>query len=76
MSKTKESRPLDGLTIEVQVRTPFGTPRVYPVCSLAKGLTQLTGNKTFTKADIEILETLGLNIEQVPQSLSLEELEL
>lgn len=75
MSKTKQAMPLDGLTIEVQVRRHYGRPLVYPVCTLSQGLIELTGLKTFTPKTLRHLETLGLDIDYVPESIDLTTLE-
>jgi len=58
-------------TIVVKMETKYGNQLIYPVCQQAKLLTQLTGQKTLTRAQVEIIKQLGFTVavEQLPASL-------
>ena len=56
------------MKITVYIKSVYGQPRIYPVCDKAKAFARLTGNKCLTKSQIEIIESLGFQVEiQTPE---------
>jgi len=56
------------MSITVSIRTHYGTQYIYPVCDAAKTLCALTGKKTLSHRDIDLIKYLGYSIEvQQPQ---------
>ncbi len=56
------------MKITVQIKSVYGQPRIYPVCDKAKAFARLTGHKCLSKSDIEIIESLGFEVEvQTPE---------
>lgn len=54
--------------ITVQIKTHYGTQYIYPVCDAAQKLCALTGKKTLSHRDIDLIKYLGYSIEvQQPQ---------
>ena len=51
------------MNLKLTVRTIYGVRKYYPACDKSALLVQLTGHKTFTAANIEILKALGCVIE-------------
>jgi hypothetical protein len=52
----------------VQIKTHYGTQYIYPVCETALNLARLTGKKTFSHRDIDVIKDLGYSINvQQPQ---------
>ena len=52
----------------VQIKTHYGTQYIYPVCETAQNLARLTGKKTFSHRDIDVIKALGYSINvQQPQ---------
>tara|TARA_R110000751_G_scaffold172733_1_gene279112 strand:- start:124 stop:303 length:180 start_codon:yes stop_codon:yes gene_type:complete len=45
--------------IHVEVKESYGNKRIYPACNLSKQLLALTGGKTFTDKNIQIIKDLG-----------------
>lgn len=48
--------------ITVEVRNNYGNEAIYPTCEAGKLMLELTGRKTFTRADIATLRKLGYEI--------------
>ena len=56
------------MTITVSIRTHYGTQYIYPICDAAHKLCALTGKKTLSHRDIDLIKYLGYSIEvQQPQ---------
>lgn len=56
------------MTITVSIRNHYGTQFIYPICDAAQKLCALTGKKTLSHRDIDIIKYLGYSIEvQQPQ---------
>ena len=55
------------MTIHVQIKTVYGKELIYPCCDTSKLLVALTGAKTFTRKDIDVIKALGYSIEVVQQ---------
>lgn len=53
-------------TIEVQVRSVYGTERIYPMNEQARKIANLLGRKTFTKDDLSRLKAIGFTLSWVP----------
>lgn len=50
-------------TIKVQLKTVYGKPLIYPICTAAHIFTSLIGRKTLTYTHLESIRALGYNIE-------------
>lgn len=50
-------------TIQVEIKSVYGTSLVYPVCDKAKLLAKLVEKKTFPKHVLQLLEELGYTLE-------------
>lgn len=55
--------------VEVQVKSVYGTERIYPINDKAHKLANLLGRKTFNKADIDKLKSIGFTIKWIPIKL-------
>ena len=55
--------------LEVQVRTVYGTDRIYPINEQARKVAELVGRKTLTKDDLAKLKDLGFQIKWTPITL-------
>ena len=49
-------------TITVEIRSNYGVEAIYPTCEAGKLMLQLTGRKTMTRADLDVLKRLGYAI--------------
>ena len=49
-------------TITVDIRSNYGVEAIYPTCEAGKLVLQLTGRKTLTRADLDVLKRLGYAI--------------
>lgn len=49
--------------ITVQIKTHYGTQFIYPICDAAQKLCALTGKKTLSHRDIDLIKYLGYSIE-------------
>lgn len=49
-------------TITVEIRSNYGVEAIYPTCEAGKLMLQLTGRKTLTRADLDVLKRLGYAI--------------
>lgn len=52
------------LTITVQIRSVYGTMKIYPICERAKIFASLLQQTTLTHNDIAKIKALGFAIEQ------------
>lgn len=55
------------MQLKLTVKTIYGIKKYYPACESSRLLVQLTGHKTFTVPNIEVLKKLGYQIENVTQ---------
>jgi hypothetical protein len=56
------------MNITVSIRTHYGTQYIYPVCDAAQIFCDLTGKKTLSHKDIDLIKYLGYSINvQQPQ---------
>ena len=53
---------MENLVITVEIKTSYGTERIYPICDKALKFTELTGTKTLSKYDINIIKGLGYTV--------------
>lgn len=60
-------------TCLVQSRLKYGRGLIYPVNATAKLLALLTGKKTLTVGDLQVIDRLGFEVEYVPPSIEVEE---
>ncbi len=51
------------MNLKLIVKTIYGVKKYYPACDKSKLLVELTGHKTFTVNNIEVLKALGCSIE-------------
>jgi hypothetical protein len=51
------------MKIKIDIRTVYGTKKMYPACERSQLLCDLTGHKTFTSANIDTIKKLGYEIE-------------
>lgn len=49
-------------TITVEIKSNYGVEAIYPTCEAGKLMLQLTGRKTLTRADLDVLKRLGYAI--------------
>lgn len=49
-------------TITVEIRSNYGVEAIYPTCEAGKLVLQLTGRKTLTRGDLDVLKRLGYAI--------------
>ena len=54
-------------TIQVEVKHPYGTERIYPVCETSKIFSRLAKTETLSRHDLEAIKKLGYEI-QVKQA--------
>ena len=55
-------------SITVTVKNVYGNRLIYPVCDAGKLFVQLTGQKTFKPKDIDIIKSLGYDVNvQTPE---------
>lgn len=55
---------MNNLSITIEVKTIYGNTLIYPVDKNAKLFTQLIGQKTLTRRDLDTIKELGYSIEQ------------
>jgi hypothetical protein len=53
------------MLLKMTIKTLYGVKKYYPACETSKLLVQLTGHKTFTSFDIDVLKQLKYEIENV-----------
>lgn len=51
--------------INVEVKSVYGAPMIYPVCNDAHRFAALTGKKTFSQKDIENIRGLGYIVKAI-----------
>lgn len=57
--------------LQLQMRSVYGSDRIYPVNDTAKLFVQLTGRKTLFTEDLKIATALGFDLEWVPQGINI-----
>jgi hypothetical protein len=55
--------------IKVKIKQVYGIERIYPACEVASKLNSLTPSKTFSRRDIDIIKSLGYQIQVVTEAL-------
>lgn len=55
--------------VQVQVRFAYGQQRVYPMNEIARLLLKLAASRTFSPADLALVQQMGYEIEYVPVTL-------
>ena len=50
------------MEIVVMIKNVYGNELIYPVCDKAKRFALLSGRKTLSPRDIEIIEELGFSV--------------
>jgi len=48
--------------IQVQIKTVYGKEAIYPVCEQGKLFAALTGTKTLSRQNLEMIKALGFEI--------------
>lgn len=56
--------------VQVEVRSVYGTVLIYPANNAAKVFAQIAGKKTLSKADLDLIRSLGFEVDQVFQKLA------
>ncbi len=49
--------------IKVMIRSVYGVERIYPACEISKALADFKERLTFSRHDIELLKSIGFNVE-------------
>lgn len=57
------------MKIKVEIKSQYGTKRIFPVCKTAEAFVKLTGRKCLSRADLAIIEGLGYTVEVVTPKL-------
>lgn len=47
------------MNITVQIKNVYGNEMIYPACETSREFTRLTGNKTLSRGNLEIIKRLG-----------------
>lgn len=55
-------RPIETKSITVQVRNVYGNETIYPACKDAATFAQMLGQKSLTRADLNMIKALGYTI--------------
>lgn len=50
------------MKITVLIKNVYGNETIYPACETAKKFATLTGKKTFSMNDINLIKTLGYSV--------------
>lgn len=50
------------MKITVLIKNVYGNETIYPACETAKKFAALTGKKTFSMNDINLIKTLGYSV--------------
>lgn len=53
-------------SITVQIKTIYGTEKIYPACPKAETFCKLIGQKTLTDIDIKRIKELGFEVQVQP----------
>jgi hypothetical protein len=53
------------MKIQVSIKTVYGTERIYPVCDKAKVFANLVDQTTLSRRHIQLIKSLGYQIELV-----------
>jgi hypothetical protein len=57
-------------TVSITVKSVYGNEMIYPANDAANHFCELTGKKTFSHRDLQLIEKLGYFIEQVAKPIS------
>lgn len=55
--------------IHVEVKESYGNTRIYAACNLSEKLLALTGQKTFTDRNIQIVKDLGYEFRAIAPTI-------
>ena len=58
MNQESQTKP----TIQVKIKSVYGNQLIYPACTDAEIFAHLTGKKTLSHQDLELIKTLGYEI--------------
>jgi len=50
------------MNITITIKSNYGNEAIYPICNAGKNILKLTGRKTLTRSDINILKNMGYSI--------------
>lgn len=50
-------------TIKVEIKTIYGTEKIYPADDMAKGFCNLLNQKTLTEQDIKKIKAMGFTVQ-------------
>lgn len=52
-------------SIQVEIKTIYGSDKIYPSCSRAEIFCKLVGQKTLTERDVDLIKQLGIEVQVV-----------
>lgn len=57
------------MNILIRIERVYGRTLIYPACPLADAFAKLTGKKTLSVKDLDLIKTLGINVTQIQEKL-------
>jgi hypothetical protein len=57
--------------VQITIKSVYGKDMIYPANALAENLTKLTGQKTFSNAQLQTIEAMGFSIVQIAKPFKL-----
>ena len=51
--------------VKIEVRRVYGNDLVYPANEMAENFVRLTGQKTFSHSQLQVIKAMGFQIEQI-----------
>lgn len=59
------------MSIQVKIKTVYGSEVIYPVCSSAKIFAKMLGQTSLTRSNIQSIKALGYTVEVVADQVAL-----
>jgi len=57
------------MIIKVSIKNVYGVERIYPQCTIANSFSLLMRKKTFDRAEIDQIKTMGYSVEVISEKL-------
>jgi len=57
------------MKIQVQTKTKYGNTLIYPICDRALAFASIAGKKTLSQTDIKLIKQIGIEIEELFESM-------
>ena len=57
------------MIIKVSIKNVYGVERIYPQCTISNSFSLLMRKKTFDRAEIEQIKTMGYSVEVISEKL-------